>query len=519
MVSFTALSSLTLKRPAPNQKSADAIPILIGDTYHLVHLKAPPHTVHHPERLQSYWSHLRSKDLIHWSSDGSPPIVSGERPAPRDINGAWTGSALIGPDGYMHIFYTGYNLSQERQVIIHAASSDIEGSSLVKYPEPISISSATVTNLALFEDIDFRDPYVLFNVEEQRYWMLVATRMLDGPWARGCLALLTSTDLSTWHLEPDPLFALDDIFCPECPELFTLPNGKWYLVYSRFDAPEAGTVYRVSDAPRGPFQKPKDGSAGCWDGKRWHAAKSYPKAGDPSKRIYFGWIADRSENKKGVWGGHMAYPRQVSAAADGSLRIEPAEEILSELFRSGPAFKLPPVRLGPYGAVKKHFLYPTSANPEPGSSSPTLMSFKFSSSDAASFGILFHADPDDSGYWLRFSPTRATPGKPTFTITLSLCSPSDNFWSDQFRLYMPQVVDGLELVRHNNVFIKQDETIKVLMIGDTLEIFVGGRAISYRFRQDCDEGQGGNTRYGLFVDDGEVTFRSFSSIVSKPLSE
>ncbi|KAE8365457.1 glycosyl hydrolase [Aspergillus caelatus] len=517
MVSFTGVSPSSFRRPSLSQGSADAIPILVNDTYHLFHLTTPPHTIHHPERLRSYWSHLRSRNLIQWSRDDSPSIVPDQDSANHDADGAWTGSAVIGPDGNMHIFYTGYNLAQNgKQVIIHAASPDIEGSSFVKFPEPISISNETVANLALFEDIDFRDPYVLFNQDECQYWMLVATRLLEGPyWTRGCLALLTSTDLNTWHLEPEPFFAPNDMFCPECPELFTLPNGHWYLVYSRFSSPHSGTVYRMSDSPRGPFRKPKDGSAGRWDGRRWYAAKSCPKAGDPSKRVYFGWIADRcEEDKKWMWGGDMAYPRQVTATVDGSLRIEPVEEILSELFRSEPIFQRSSVKLNSLGAVKKHFLYPTSSDSGANSSLPTLMSFKFSSSDVASFGVLFHADADLSGYWLRFTPAQAGSGRPFFTISLSLCPPSlDDFWADQYKLYLPREVDGHELVRHDNVPIGPEEAVKVLMIGDTLEVFVGGRAISYRFQPKHCGGKGGNLRYGLFVDDGEVTFNSFFSVI------
>ncbi|OGM44198.1 hypothetical protein ABOM_007047 [Aspergillus bombycis] len=522
MVSLTAVSPSFFRRPSPNQGSADAIPILVNGTYHLFHLTTPPHTVHHPERLRSYWSHLRSNDLIQWTRDSSPAIVPDEKPANYDSDGAWTGSAVIGPDGNMHIFYTGYNLSQDgKQVIIHAASSDMEGSSFGKYPEPISISSETVANLTSFEDIDFRDPYVLFNEEERQYWMLVATRLSKGPhWTRGCLALLISTDLNTWHLEPEPFFAPNDMFCPECPELFTLPNGKWYLVYSRFASPHAGTVYRVSDTPRGPFRKPKDGSAGRWDGRRWYAAKSCPKARDPSKRVYFGWIADRCEaDKKWMWGGDMAYPRQVSAAPDGSLRIEPIKEILSEYFCSEPIFQRSSVTLNSHGAVKKHFLYPASADSGANSPLSTFMSFTFSSSDAASFGVLFYADSDLAGYWLRFTPTQTESGKPLFSISLSLCPPSlDDFWADQYKLYLPREVDGHELVRHDNVSIGEDEPVKVLMIGDALEVFVGGRAISYRFQPKHYDDKGGTLRYGLFVDDGEVTFSSFFSIVSRFLS-
>lgn len=118
--------------------------------------------------------------------------------------------------------------------------------------------------------------------------------MAKGPhWTRGCLALLTSKTLKEWSLEPEPFYAPNDMMCPECLEFFSLPNGKWYLIYSRFSAPNAGTVYRVADSPRGPFRTPRDGSGGRLDGRRWYAAKSCQKANDASKRIFFGWVADQ----------------------------------------------------------------------------------------------------------------------------------------------------------------------------------------------------------------------------------
>lgn len=48
------------RRPSSTQAAADAIPILVDGTYHLFHLTTPPNTIHHPQRLRSAWSHLKS---------------------------------------------------------------------------------------------------------------------------------------------------------------------------------------------------------------------------------------------------------------------------------------------------------------------------------------------------------------------------------------------------------------------------------------------------------------------------
>lgn len=511
MPSSTAILPLEFRRPSSRQAAADAIPIQVDGTYHIFHLTTPPDTIHHPPRLRSHWSHLQSRDLIKWYRAPSPALKAGTSAQDHDADGAWTGSAVVGPDGNMHIFYTGYSLSQGgKQVIIHAIASDHQGSSFTKSAKPISISPKTRSNLSVFEDIDFRDPYVLFNDAESKYWMLVATRLSTGPyWARGCLAILTSEDLENWDLESQPFFAPNDMFCPECPELFTLPNGKWYLTYSRFSSPDAGTVYRVSESPRGPFRTPKDGSNGRWDGRRWYAAKSCAKAGDDSKRIYFGWIADRcAADGKWMWGGDMAFPRQVSAAPDGSLKIEPVHEVLEATMSSKPILHVPILSLESIGAKKTHSLdIGGGANPLV----PYLMSFKITPRiQTQSFGLLIRTNEDLAGHWLRFnpSPVNGLTDLRLYDITLNVSPPPlDDFWADQYELYLPRGVDGPEIVRHDNVSIHDDDRIQVLLIGQTLEIFAGGRAISYRFLEEDDVLKARRNELGLFVDDGQIEFR------------
>ncbi|KAI5305432.1 hypothetical protein KEM56_004469, partial [Ascosphaera pollenicola] len=121
----TSIALKDFRRPSARQGAADAIPILVDDTYHLFFLTTPPDTIHHPERLRSSWTHLRSRDLVHWTRDAEFALVPGNSKTDHDADGIWTGSAIIGPDGNMHIFYTGYNLLQDgKQVIIHAKSTD-----------------------------------------------------------------------------------------------------------------------------------------------------------------------------------------------------------------------------------------------------------------------------------------------------------------------------------------------------------------------------------------------------------
>ncbi|KAL1632847.1 hypothetical protein SLS56_003337 [Neofusicoccum ribis] len=476
---IVAPQSSSYRRPSSTQAAADAIPILVDDTYHVFHLATPPNTVHHPPRLRSSWHRLRSTDLVSWVRDERPALRPGKTPDAPDADGAWTGSAVEGPDGNMHIFYTGYSLAAGgKQVILHAASADKHGSAFTQATTPITMISPTADSL--FEDIDFRDPYVFFNPAESCYWMLVATRLASGPyWTRGCIALLTSPDLDTWTVDPEPLVAPNDLFCPECPELFSLPNGKWYLVYSRFSSPNAGTVYKVADSPRGPFRTPRAASGGRLDARRWYAAKSCPKAGDPTKRVYFGWIADRYDGDgKWLWGGDMGTPREVSFDENGHLVVQPSQEALQAAFATAAevdADQVPTdLQLSSIGKTSAHFL-PVQHSTDP---VDYLFQFNVASHDAPSFGVLLRVDGNMNGHRLRFEPTAPN----VFDVVLLSDSPPlDDFWADQYKLYLPRAVDGPEIARHTGIVVSG--TVTIVVQANVLEIFVGGRSISYRLPQ------------------------------------
>ncbi|KAH9996750.1 family 32 glycoside hydrolase [Xylariaceae sp. FL0662B] len=507
----------TYRRPHQSQAAADAIPLLVDNTYHLFHLTTPPDTVHHPPRLRSCWSRLRSVNLVNWTRDPKPVITPGENPTDPDTSGAWTGSAVLGPDERMNIFYTGYSLPQEgKQVVIRVTARDREGTIFDAKRQPIVIKATS--DLSQFEDIDFRDPFVFFNESVGEFWMLVATRLRQGPyWTRGCIALLTSPDLQEWEVESSPLYAPGDIFCPECPELFTLPNGKWYLVYSRFAAPNAGTVYRVGDSAQGPFRTPRDGSYGRLDGRRWYAAKSCPKSGSPDKRIFFGWIADRcEEDGKWLWGGDLAIPREVYADAEGFLRIQPAAEVLvafeclSSIVQSTAEAML---YLSSIGSTQVEFpKIMELAN----QSTDVLVQLKINRSDAASFGFVLNSDCELKAHRIQFVPA----GNSTWTVLFLTDSiPYDDFWADQYALHIPRTVDGPEIVRHDGIII--DGPVSLFLHDNLVECFVGGRSMSFRLPSSTSSrttsahcpvsgilnGKGfqeKRRRVGLFVEDGTV---------------
>jgi beta-fructofuranosidase len=278
-------------------------------------------------------------------------------------------------------------------------------------------------------------------------------------------------------------------------------------------------VYRIADSPRGPFRTPRGSSGGRFDARRWYAAKSCPKAGDPSKRVYFGWVADKLEGQWS-WGGDMGIPREISAREDGLLIVEPCRDYLNTCFRLGPRSSLPwSISLSSVGETVTRSL-PVDERLD------YSLEFELASQDTASFGLSFRTDEDNKGYRLRFVPT----AHGSFDVSLLSCPPPlDDFWADQYDLHLPREVDGPEIARHSSLAITG--SVMVTVMSDVLEIFAGGKSISYRLpcpKLVDDSAQNGHVNgnwngalhhdkdrssvqeLGVFVEDGELALANVS---------
>lgn len=487
------MNSFEYKR-SKDLASADPIPVQYEGSYHLFHLTTPANTIHHPPRLRSSWSRICSDDLVNWTRDKTSVLAPSDNPSAPDADGVWTGSAVKNnKTGNLHLFYTGYNLKKGGKQIIIQAIYDKEKQKYVK-AESIEILS----DRQIYEEIDFRDPYVFYNSDESNYWMLIATRLAHGPnETRGCIGLLKSTNLDQWTLQSKPLYYPNDVFCPECPELFYLSNvKKWYLVYSKFHAPNPGTIYRISDSPYGPFKKPKNSLNGNLDGRRWYAAKSCPKLEDSDKRIFFGWIGDyHGEDRRWLWGGDMAWPREVYASEDGTLNIKPA--VASH---SGNTKLIPNQILNSSGTFSAKFL-PSDLQP---CKQNYKLEFNFDSVEAKSFGILFRSDEELAGTRVVFVPITHS----IYSISIDMFPPPlDDFWSDQYSIHREKLIDGPSVVKYDYLALKENQKVEIIILEETLEVFVGEKAVlTYR---ETNHSKAVN-ELGFFADDGNVTFSSIS---------
>jgi beta-fructofuranosidase len=475
------------RRPKDGAPAGDAIPFTFDGVYHLFHLSSPPGTVVYPHRVRTTWRHVRSCDLLTWE-ELPPALRPGEAGEP-DADGVWTGS-LVEADGVFHVFYTGHKLgSDSPQTICHATSSD-----LVHFEK--DPANPVLRPTSHFEAVDWRDPFLLWNEEEQVYWMLIACRLRAGPkWRRGCIALATSPDLITWSVEPAPLYAPMNTYCLECPELFEL-KGRWYLVYSRFSE-DAATVYRIADDPRGPWRVP---DRETFDGRRWYAAKSMPTTG---ARVFFGWVHDRdgaTDTGAWLWGGDFTVPREVTATASGALQARLPKHV-ADSFDRPLSFEVaePPssdrekkdgaLQLGDEG----RFAWRTIDVP----ATEYLFTCRFRSSGApATFGLLLRPDSDLAAHAIVFDRMRRT------VSLVRWPPPLDSFWADLVgRSEEVREVDGPRLVEHPLDWSLDGAGVEcqLLISGSIAEFYVNHSvAMTYRIYG------GGLHQLGVFVDDGSL---------------
>ena len=100
-----------------------------------------------------------------------------------------------------------------------------------------------------------RDPKVV-RAADGLYHMLVTTSLAAE--GRGCLAHLTSPDLTAWT-EQEPLYiAPADGGEPECPD-YVAYRGHYYLIFSLHGVGQ----YLLSDAPFSGFRAPRDPLIHC----------------------------------------------------------------------------------------------------------------------------------------------------------------------------------------------------------------------------------------------------------------
>ncbi len=293
--------------------AGDFIPFYRDGTYYLFYLRDYRDVERYGEGTP--WELATTKDFVDFTRHGE--VLERGAKTEQDLY-VCTGS-VIEAKGSFHIFYTGHNpylkrIGQAEQAVLHAVSQDL----LVWEKDP---DFCFKSPCGRFELNDWRDPFVLFNEQENRYWMLLAARWSEGPnRRRGITALCTSDDLIEWKVE-DPLYAPNLYYTHECPDLFKM-GEFYYLLFSEFSE-STQTRYRYSRSPNGPWTTPRRDT---FDTRVDYAAKT---TFDGRDRYLFGWNATRTNEKDNgswMWGGALVV-HKLSQGLDGTLLVSVPETV------------------------------------------------------------------------------------------------------------------------------------------------------------------------------------------------
>jgi beta-fructofuranosidase len=236
-----------------------------GEAFHAFYLKASRALVDKERRHhRASIGHAVSADLIEWT-ELPDALVRSDGPAFDDL-ATWTGSALVGPDGAYHMFYTGIGREHGDAVqrIGHAVSADLLAWTRVA-GVPVCADPRWYSTLSPGRREHWRDPWVFRDDSAACWRMLVTAETIEpGPPAAGCIGTATSTDLLTWEVGP-PL-AVDTGFGQlEVTEVMRV-DDSWVLVWCmraadfvRSGEPAdggpaiTGTWSAPADSPSGPF--------------------------------------------------------------------------------------------------------------------------------------------------------------------------------------------------------------------------------------------------------------------------
>lgn len=316
--------------------------------YHVFHQYNPYGATH----ANMHWGHFRSPDLLSWEP---LPIALSPTPGGEDADGCFSGNAVSDGDRLI-AFYSAnrWDRSPQHQPVTTATSLDggrtfaPRGELLIpEWPEGCTM---------------YRDPYVWQDGDGWR--MLVGAALADG---RGAALLYESADLEAWTYlglfdarEQEPVGG-SDLHTGEgweCPQYLPAQSGQpGALIFSAWnvdDGPRCVTAL-IGEERGNTFEA---GSPVFVD----HGPDCYAPAllrAPGGRWLLWGWAGEAREESWAVadgWAGMLTLPREISVDGDGTLRQQPAAELLGQrgehtVHAEGVVHGPEPVELGSVGSA------------------------------------------------------------------------------------------------------------------------------------------------------------------------
>ncbi|MEU6251531.1 glycoside hydrolase family 32 protein [Streptomyces sp. NPDC047043] len=312
--------------------------------YHVCYQYNPYGATH----ANMHWGHVRSPDLLSWEP---LPIALSPTPGGEDADGCFSGNAVSDGDRLV-AFYSANRWERWHQPVTTATSLD-GGRTFTPRGAPVVPEPPDGCTM-------YRDPYVWRHGDGWR--MLVGAALADG---RGAALLYESPDLETWTYlgpfdarEQEPVGGTDLHTGEgwECPQyLPASSDSPGALIFSAWnESDEARCVAALIGDERGDVFEAgppvlADHGPDCYapallraPGGRW---------------LLWGWSWEAREESWVLadgWSGMLTLPREISVGADGTLRQQPAAELLAlrgehTVHTAGEVHGPEPVELGGVG--------------------------------------------------------------------------------------------------------------------------------------------------------------------------
>jgi sucrose-6-phosphate hydrolase SacC (GH32 family) len=254
------------------------------------------------------WGHASSHDLLHWRLH-TPWLV----PAPGDVDhGIFSGNAFRTKDGAVALLYHGVDAGN-----CIATSADPQLDGMVKLPANPIVPNPTPGSPEATRYHSW-DPHGW--LEGDTYYAVFG----GTPGSGVAPSLFTARALDDWaFVGPFMTREMPDVAAHEdvsCPDFFALGDRHVLVCISH----SVGARYYT----------------GRWDGTCFtpevHRRMNWPGGtcfapetllDDRGRRILWTWALETRPAERAPWGGVMTLPRVLSPASDGTLTIDPVEEL------------------------------------------------------------------------------------------------------------------------------------------------------------------------------------------------
>jgi len=249
------------------------------------------------------WGHASSKDLLHWTWHTTALF-----PAPGDVDrGIFSGNCFVNKDGAATMLYHGVGAGN-----CIATSSEPELDNWTKLPSNPIIP---IPKRGSEEEKLYRswDPHGW--LEGDTYY---------GIFGGANPTLFKADKLDKWkYVGPfltKNMPGVDSFEDVSCPDFFKIGDRHMLLCISH----PRGCRYYLGQWENERFT-PEIHERMNWPGGTCFAPETL--LDDKGRRIMWAWVLDRRPSNEYDWSGTMTLPRVFSLNEDGTLLIEPAEEL------------------------------------------------------------------------------------------------------------------------------------------------------------------------------------------------